>query len=181
MLNKTETVADAGNRARNVVRNGIADVYPRLWRYCIVLTGSRDLADDLAQAVCLKAIEKADLFQEGTHLDRWMMRIAQRDWINDLRKQAVRRGAGLAPVEEIDLLDEKPNPESNILIREVLSSVMTLPEAQRATVVLAYVEGYSYKECAEILEIPIGTVMSRLAAARAKLAGKFNSNESSAT
>ena len=56
--------------ARKEVENGIKPIFPRLWRYCLVLTGNKDWADDLAQAVCLKAIEKADLFQEGTHLDR---------------------------------------------------------------------------------------------------------------
>ncbi len=58
------------------------------------------------------------------------------------------------------------------MANEVLRRVEALPEAQRATVFLAYVEGMSYREVAEILEIPIGTVMSRLAAARAKLAPK---------
>lgn len=150
------------------VRHGLDALYPRLWRYCAVLTKSRDLADDLAQAVCLRVLEKAEQYQEGTHIDRWVFRIAQRHWINDLRKNAVRRGAGLVPVEEIDLVDGKFDPQANILGREVLLSVLALPEAQRSVVLLAYVEGYSYKECANILEIPVGTVMSRLAGARAK-------------
>lgn len=157
------------------VRAGLDAVYPRLWRYCVVLTGSRDAADDLAQAVCLKAIEKADQFQTGTHLDRWTFRIAQRAWYNDLRGRKVRTGAGLEPIEEIDLEDNKANPETNILGKEVLTEVMGLPDAQRSTVVLVYVEGYSYKECSEILEVPVGTVMSRLSAARQKIAVKFGS------
>ncbi len=67
----------------------------------------------------------------------------------------------------------------NLLAREVLLEVMALPEAQRATVVLVYVEGYSYKEAAEILGIPIGTVMSRLAGARGKLSDTFEQKKSS--
>ncbi len=156
------------------VRYGLDALYPRLWRYCVVLTKSNDLADDLAQAVCLRALEKAEQYQEGTHLDRWIFRIAQRHWINDLRKSAVRRGAGLVPIEETDLVDGNFDPEANILGREVLLSVMALPEAQRSVVVLAYVEGYSYRECADILDIPVGTVMSRLAGARGKMADKFD-------
>ncbi len=155
------------------VQAGIDGVFPRLWRYCLGLTGSRDRADDLAQAACLRAIEKADQFEPGTHLDRWMFRMTQRMWINELRKDAVRMGGGLAPVEEIDLVDEKADPETNLLGREVLNSVMELPEAQRATVILVYVEGYRYLEAAEILDIPVGTVMSRLAAARKKLVEKY--------
>ena len=80
---------------------------------------------------------------------------------------------------DIDLADARPGPESNLLAREVLLEVVALPEAQRATVMLVYVEGYSYKQASEILEIPIGTVMSRLAAARSKLASKFDHKKSS--
>ncbi|MEP1519240.1 RNA polymerase sigma factor [Ascidiaceihabitans sp.] len=141
-------------------------VFPRLWRYCMSLTGQRDWADDLAQVTCLRAIEQASKFQPGTHLDRWMFRMAQRVWLNELRSRKVRMGAGQVPVEDVDLIDTKPDSETNIFARDVLSQVMGLPEAQRQSVLLVYVEGYSYKDAAEIMEIPIGTVMSRLAAAR---------------
>jgi RNA polymerase sigma-70 factor (ECF subfamily) len=152
-----------------VVKEGMPDIYPRLWRYAVALTGRRDWADDLAQATCIRAIEKADLFQPGTQLDRWMFRMAQRLWYNELRSRKVRKGGGLVPVEETDLADPGPAAETNILAREVLSHVQGLPDAQRETVFLVYVEGYSYKEAAEMLEIPIGTVMSRLAGARKRL------------
>ncbi len=156
-----------------IVRRGLGDLFPRLWRYCVVLTGSRDRADDLAQASCLKAIEKSDLFQVGTHLDRWVFKVAQRLWIDELRKQTVRLGGGLVPVEETDLVDSISSPEENVLGREVLKEVLNLPEAQRSAVFLVYVEGHSYKEAAEILDTPIGTVMSRLAGARGKIGRKF--------
>lgn len=137
-----------------------------------------DRADDLAQATCLRALEKSDLFAKDSSLDRWTFRLAQRIWLNELRAQSVRRGGGIAPVEEIDLPDHSGNPETNILTREVLLEVLALPEAQRAAVLLVYVEGYLYKEAADILEIPIGTVMSRLAAARSKLVTRFEPQES---
>lgn len=98
-----------------------------------------------------------------------MFRMAQRVWLNELRSRKVRTGGGLVPVEEIDLPDKKPEAETNIMARDVLNRVNALPEAQRQAVVLVYVEGYAYKEAAEIMEIPIGTVMSRLAAARKRL------------
>ena len=155
------------------MRAGIDATYSRLWRYCLVLTGKRDLADDLAQAACLRALEKADLFQSGTHFDRWIFRLTHNLWINELRKQAVRRGAGITPIEETDLPDPRPDQEMNILGQQVLTQIMTLPEAQRSTVLLVYGEGYSYRDAAEVLEIPVGTVMSRLAGARKKLAQHF--------
>ncbi len=157
----------------DLVRDGIPSIYPRLWRYSLVLTSNRDTADDLAQAACLRALDKADQFQPGTHLDRWMFTITHRLWINELRKNAVRTGGGLMPIEEIDLPDTKADPEMNLLSREVLLKVMALPEAQRSTVLLVYGEGYSYREASELLEIPVGTVMSRLAAARSKLVQEF--------
>lgn len=166
--------------AQDDVRQGLKALYPRLWRYCLVLTGSCDRADDLAQATCLRAIEKSEQFAPGTAVDRWAFRIAQRIWLNELRAQSVRQGGGIAPIEEIDLPDPAASPETNILTREVLLEVMALPEAQRATVMLVYVDGYSYKEAAEILDIPIGTIMSRLAAARAKLVARFEPRKSGA-
>ena len=156
--------------AHTEVKDGMNDIFPRLWRYCMALTGQRDWADDLAQATCLRAMEQAAKFQPGTHLDRWMFRMAQRVWLNELRSRKVRTGGGLVPVEDVDLVDIKPDSETNILARDVLSQVMKLPEAQRQTVLLVYVEGYSYKDAAEMMDIPIGTVMSRLAAARRSIA-----------
>lgn len=99
-----------------------------------------------------------------------MFRVTHNLWINELRKTRVRTGGGLVPVEDTPLEDEKPSAEANIFTGEVLSAVNGLPEAQRACVMLAYVEGYSYADCAAILDVPIGTIMSRLSAARAKLA-----------
>ena len=155
--------------AHSEVESGLQPLFPRLWRYCLVLTGKRDGADDLAQAVCLRALEKSHLYQAGTQLDRWIFRMAHNTWINEIRKNSVRTGAGVFAIEDIELPDENPNPETNLMTRQVLSLVMELPETQRETVLLVYVEGYSYREAAETLDIPIGTVMSRLSAARGKL------------
>ncbi len=154
------------------MRGELTAVFPRLWRYCMTLTGQRADADDLAQATCLRALERADQFVPGTHIDRWVFRIAHRIWLNELRAVRIRRGGGLAPVEDVELIDPRADTDVNISAREVLRKVMQLPEAQRVVVLLVYVEGYSYKEAAEVVEIPIGTVMSRLAAARRKLASE---------
>ena len=144
----------------------------------MVLTRRPDIADDLTQTACLRAIEKAEQFEPGTHLDRWVFRIAQRIWLNELRAQAVRRGAGVVSIHDDDRSAEISHPtssaETNIFVGEVLTQVANLPEAQRQTVMLVYVEGFSYKDAAEILNIPIGTVMSRLSAARQKLAARFD-------
>jgi len=158
---------------RDQIAADLPDVLPRIWRYSLALTGRRPLADDLVQSVCVRALERADQFQPGTHLDRWLFRLAHNIWISDMRKDVVRKGQGMVSVDEVDLVDHSQNSEANLERRDIMLSVFRLPEAQRQTVVLVYVEGYSYKEASEILNIPLGTVMSRLAAARATLAQKF--------
>ncbi len=148
------------------------ELFPRLWRFCMVLTKARDRADDLAQATCERALINAEKFQPGTDLDRWVFTMARRIWLNDIRATKVRRGEGQVPVEDVDVADDAPHIDVNILAREVLNMVQALPEGQRVTTFLVYVEGYSYREAAEMLEIPIGTVMSRLAGARKAVAAK---------
>lgn len=118
-------------------------------------------------------MERAEGFAPGTHLDRWLLVMARRIWLNELRADAVRRGGGLVPVEEIDLAADNLPAEMNIFAGEVFTAIAALPDAQRETVMLVYVEGYAYKEAAEMLEIPIGTVMSRLANARKTIAARF--------
>jgi len=156
------------------VRDGLDRLLPRLWRFCFVLSRDRSVADDLAQAACLRALEREDQFQAGTRLDRWVFRIAQTVWLNQLRAEKVRRGTGVVPLEEAALVDAGGDAESNFYRNQVFSDVMALPEAQRTAVLLVYVEGFSYREAAEHLEIPIGTVMSRLASARGKLSIRHN-------
>ncbi|MEM8811079.1 MAG: RNA polymerase sigma factor [Pseudomonadota bacterium] len=160
-------------KPEEAVRGGIEKVFPRLWRYCLVLTSNRSQADDLVQAACLRAMERAQQFEVGSHFDRWMFRITQRLWVDEIRRTAVRRGGGLSSIDEVDLIDSAPDPEQRLINRDVLMGVMQLPEAQRTTVLLVYVEGHSYRDAAEILDIPVGTVMSRLSVARGKLAALF--------
>jgi RNA polymerase sigma-70 factor, ECF subfamily len=157
------------NSSRSDIEARLPPIYPRLWRYCRVLTGNRSAADDLAQSTVLRALEKSHLFEPGTHLDRWVFTMAQRLWANEKRSTFMRSRGGLVSLEDVDIPDPSPSPETNIMARQVLSQVMALPEAQRITVLLVYVEGFSYQEAATVLDIPIGTVMSRLAAARAKI------------
>jgi len=103
-------------------------------------------------------------------VDRWVFTICRNLWLNELRSRKVRVGNGCIPIDDENPLIEKDQSEANIFAGEVLSQVMALPDAQRETVLLVYIEGFAYKETAAILDIPIGTVMSRLSAARKALA-----------
>lgn len=160
--------------ALDEIREGIGAIYPRLWRYCLVQTGKRDRADDLAQNTCLRAMEKHESYQPGTHLDRWLFRMAHRLWLNEIRATAVRTGTGLVALEDTEISDGSATAEENIFVAEVFAKIGALPEGQRVVVLLAYVEGFTYQETADTLGIPIGTVMSRLASARKKIAGELS-------
>jgi RNA polymerase sigma-70 factor, ECF subfamily len=151
------------------VKAGLAPNLARLWRYGLVLSGARDVADDLVQATCLRAIERAGQFQSGTRLDRWLFSILRSIWLNELRSRRVREGGGFVDASEALAIDGGREIETNIFAAQVLREVGGLPEAQREAVLLVYVEGLSYREAAEALAAPIGTVMSRLAAARSAL------------
>ncbi|MFS8047939.1 RNA polymerase sigma factor [Rhizobium sp. BR 314] len=152
------------------IRMGLSQHLARLWRYGVVLSRQRDVADDLVQATCVRALERASQFTAGTRLDRWLFAILHSIWLNEVRSRRVRMGQGFVDADETLVFDGALETETHILAGQVLQRVQALPEAQRTAVFLAYVEGLSYREVAEILEVPIGTVMSRLAAARTKLA-----------
>ena len=156
--------------SRREVRAGLEPCLARLWRYALVLSRARDAADDLVQATCLRAIERADQFVPGTRVDRWLFAILRSIWLNEIRSQRIREGGGFVDAEDALTIDGVREIEMNITASTVLRAISRLPEAQRETMLLVYSEGYSYAEAAAVLGVPIGTIMSRLAAGRAALA-----------
>lgn len=153
------------------VAEGLPAELSRLWRYGLVLSGNRDTAEELVQATCVRALERSHQFQHGTRLDRWLISILHSIWLNEIRARKVRQGQGLVDADAVLVFDGIGATEANIFAAQVLREVQSLPEAQRETLYLVYGEGMTYREAAEILHVPIGTVMSRLAAARGRLAG----------
>ena len=155
------------------VRAALAGLLPRLWRYGLVLSGSRDAAEDLVQATCVRALERAHQFEAGTHFDRWLFAILRSIWLNEVRSRRIRTGEGTVDAETVLTSDGIGQIEAHVLAHQVVREVQALPEGQREAVFLVYVEGLAYREAATILDVPTGTIMSRLAAARAAL-GKLS-------
>ncbi len=122
---------------------------------------------------CARAIEKAAQFEPGTHLDRWLFVMARRLWLNELRRDSIRGSAGFVSADEVDISDNSAPAETNIFARQVLDEMNRLPEAQRVTALLVFVEGCKYAEAATILDVPVGTIMSRVSSARATLARRM--------
>lgn len=140
-----------------------------IWRYALSLSGKPDIADDLTQATVLRAMEKHAQFRPDSNLTGWCLTICRSIWLNELRSNAIRKTKSLSSTTEIQEIVAHFDVETNILAAQVFTQVMELPEAQRETVILVYVEGFKYSEAAEILDVPIGTIMSRLSVARSKL------------
>lgn len=150
-------------------RDGLAELLPRLWRFSVMLTRDRDDADDLLQAACERALSRHRQFRPGTRMDSWMYSIIHSIWKNDLRRESTRRDIMARMPEQATSVDGERVVTGKIFLSEVLSLLETLPEQQATAVLLVYVDGLSYDEAASVLDIPVGTVMSRLARARLAL------------
>lgn len=149
---------------------------PRLWRFALRLAGDRHDAEDLLQRTCLRALERRHQLRPGTSQLSWMFSIAHSVWLNEVRSRQIRNHASMQWNEDLleTLADTSaPDPETDALHRQILGAVARLPDAQRAVMLLVAVEGLSYREAAEALEVPIGTIMSRLARARLTIGQTF--------
>lgn len=148
----------------------IIALLPRLRRFALTLTRRPDDSDDLVQLSVERALSRLHHWHEGTRLDSWMFKIMQNLWIDELR---ARRSRGQAdPDVDLDVLggsDGRETMDARLMLQDTLAAVMALPEDQRTVMLLVVVEGHSYKEAAEVLGVPIGTVMSRISRARAAL------------
>jgi len=129
-----------------------------------------DEADDLVQETCARALTSAGQWQAGTRLDSWMYRIAQNLWFDKLRASKV-RGETVEIDDALGLAgsDGREVTENQLTLQAVSKSISKLPADQQLVIAHVCIDGLSYKEAADILEIPIGTVMSRLARARQTL------------
>ena len=150
------------------VRAELVSLLPRLRRFAYGLTGSQDDGDDLVQSACERALTRLDQFQPGTRLDSWMYRIVQNIWIDQRRARQARPETGMEPADLAALAvgDAERELDSRMAVATVQRTVGELSEDQRSVLLLVCVEGLSYKTAADVLGIPLGTVMSRLARAR---------------
>jgi RNA polymerase sigma-70 factor (ECF subfamily) len=142
---------------------------PRLWSFALRITRDRHDAEDLVQRACVRALERPHQLQPDTSALSWMFSIVHSTWINELQARSVR---SRTTVEWDDtLVDTVSDPiarthEAYVMRSQLVDAVARLPEAQRVVILLVAVEGLSYREAAEVINVPIGTVMSRLARAR---------------
>ena len=141
---------------------------PALRRYASVLLSSRQDADDLVHDCLVRALERLHTRREDAAIRVWLFAIMHNLFISQLRKARVRRAQPLGEGNEADF-GVRATQEDRLQWRDLLRGLDSLPEEQRAVVVLVSVENLSYAEVARVLGIPIGTVMSRLARGRERL------------
>jgi RNA polymerase sigma-70 factor, ECF subfamily len=159
----------------------LPQLLPRLWRFALRLTRHDADAQDLVQRCYLRALERRHQWQSGTSLLSWLFAIMHSIWINELRSAQRRREGNLGSEDSFENIEDvsgAADPEYQMLCKQVVQSVQALPEAQRVVMILIAVEGLSYRETADALDIPIGTVMSRLARARLTLGQQFLDGQS---
>lgn len=148
----------------------LAGLLPRLRRFAHALSRDSSEADDLAQMTLERALRSRGQWQTGTRLDSWTYRIMRNLWIDTVRSRG-RRQRFEAPPEEAASVGEDPREaiESSIELQRAMAAMERLPDEQREVVALILVEGFGYRETAEMLDLPIGTVSSRLVRGRTAL------------
>jgi len=161
-----------GTLATDMKRDLVA-LLPRLRRFARSLTRSATEADDLVQDACLRALSRADQWDPTQPLDRWMFRITRNLWISEIRKRQVRLGQGQVPAEEAQELVTVETGEAAVASRDLQSRIAALPEELSSVLLSVSVEGFSYAEAAQLFDIPVGTVMSRVHRARKALAASL--------
>jgi RNA polymerase sigma-70 factor, ECF subfamily len=150
---------------------------PRVWAFALRLTGNQHDAEDLVQNACLRGLERAEQLQPNTAPLSWMFAIIYSIAMNERRARRVRARPSSERGDDWLLNLEDPSgrtPEQNVMYGQMIDAVQQLPERQRDVLLLVGIEGLSYRDAAEVLKIPIGTVMSRLRRARTAIGKQFN-------
>jgi len=150
----------------------VVDIYqsieaeiPRLRRYARALARDVAAADDLVQDCLARALGKLHLWQDGTDLRAWLFTILHNQYVNQVRR-SVREGAAVGLSETEPLLTRAPHQGKRLELRDLERAIRKLPEEQRAVILLVGLEGMRYEEVAEVLDVPVGTVRSRLSRGR---------------
>ena len=146
---------------------GLAQLLPRLRRFAHTLSRNAADADDLTQSTIERALRSREQWQPGTRLDSWLYRIMRNLWIDTVRARG-RKEKHEAPEEEALRIGEDPREaiESSFELKRAMAAMEQLPDEQREIVALILIEGFGYREVSEMLDLPIGTVSSRLVRGR---------------
>jgi RNA polymerase sigma-70 factor (ECF subfamily) len=159
------------------IRDELVTLLPRLRRFSLSVTGNVQDGEDLLHSALERALRHESSWQRGTRLDSWMYRIIRNLWIDERRAKR-NQDVSLEVTGDAVLEDSRDTAEHLLDLTQARRAMMALPEEQRSVLCLVVLEGMTYQEAATALDVPIGTVMSRLSRARAAMVGRL-SNDSS--
>lgn len=160
--------------SRKGVEQALLENWPRLYGYALSLAGEREAARDLLQLAALRALDTLRQPGDAAALRAWLFRILRNCWIDEHRRSSTASTARAAmppPEPQVWLYDDRLIAE--LTLREALSRLEAL---HREVLALIDIAGFRYREAAEILDVPIGTVMSRLSRARLALLEAIGGN-----
>jgi RNA polymerase sigma-70 factor (ECF subfamily) len=161
-------MADPYRSTKAEIYRSIEAAIPRLRRYARALTRDVAAADDLVQDCLARALGKLHLWREGSDLRAWLFTILHNQYVNQVRR-AVREGVVVGLSETEPMLTKAPDQGKRLELRDLERALAKLPEEQRTVILLVGLEGMRYEEVAEILDVPVGTVRSRLSRGREAL------------
>ncbi|RQR49551.1 RNA polymerase sigma factor [Burkholderia sp. Bp9140] len=146
----------------------LPDILPRLRSFALRISGNRYDADELVQRACIRALERAHQLRADTSTASWMFSIIQSIWLNELRQRNHRNPLVLELSDALleTVSDPGSAPETGLAIRQIIDAIERLPESQRTALLLVSVDGLSYRQAADTLDVPLGTIMSRISRAR---------------
>ena len=151
--------------ARAELEGRLNDYVASLRRYAMVLTRNADIAEDLVQETLTKAIAASEQWRPGSDLRVWLFRIMHNTHVSEQRRAKVREAAKPMLVDAVPTED----PTTRLELQQVLKALDQLPDAQREPIVLVALKDMSYAEAARVLNVPMGTLYSRLARGRTAL------------
>jgi RNA polymerase sigma-70 factor, ECF subfamily len=149
-------------------QNALVAETERLQKFALRLTRNKQNADDLLQSTCLRALEKSDYFQEGSNLFSWTSKIMYHIFVSDYRRK-VRFETQYDPEPYLEKQSVLPQQDTNMELADVQRAMNSLTSEHRTILNVICIEGSNYQEASEILNIPVGTVRSRLSRARSSL------------
>ena len=163
------STADAGK-----LHSLLPGMLPRLWAFSIRLCRNRHDAERVLERACARGLERADQLEPGTAPLSWMFSVIHSTWIEELRtrklpSRSITECDNAFPVTVRDSRERDPGEGFDLII----AAVERLPEAQRIVMLLVAVEGLSCSQAADVVGVPIGTVMSRLLRARQTIGAQF--------
>ncbi|MDH3658761.1 MAG: sigma-70 family RNA polymerase sigma factor [Alphaproteobacteria bacterium] len=151
------------------IEDELVGLLPKLKVHALYLTRSNDRADDLLQRTCLRALSRSHQWQAGTRLDRWVSIIMNSIWFNELRQKRQRQEQELPEPDMVAAPGFESQVEAQLMISDLRRACAGLSDEDFALVTKIHSYGYTYKEVADELGVPIGTVLSRVSRAKATI------------